>query len=150
MYCMIKIDLLKNNLNAKLAHIWNEVLGKIWFLDLKIQEIESLTYDEPKHQDETILFVVLHVEILVGFCTFKLREEEFRHDLGQLLTDVVVDPKKQNQGISTILLEELGFEKLYLFAFDYTVPEYYKCLGWKKRCFNEFRLNPVMVMEVTL
>lgn len=45
---MIKIDLLKNHSDAipELAHIWHDVLGRIWCPDLTIQEIESLTYDE--------------------------------------------------------------------------------------------------------
>ena len=53
---MIKVDLLKNHPNTipALAKIWHEVLGKIWFPELAIQEIESLTYDELNHQPETI------------------------------------------------------------------------------------------------
>lgn len=72
---MIKIDLLKNHPGAipALAHIWHDVLGKIWFPELTIQEIESLTYDELNHSDETNSFVALSYEIPVGFCTFKLK-----------------------------------------------------------------------------
>ncbi|WPY00717.1 GNAT family N-acetyltransferase [Candidatus Trichorickettsia mobilis] len=155
---MIKIDLLKNYPDAipTLAHVWHEVLGKIWFPELTIGEIESLTYDELNHPDETISFVALCYEIPVGFCTFKLKEE-FRPDLGPWLSDVVVDPKYQNQGIGKMLIDatllkakELGFEKLYLFAFDPTIPEYYERLGCKKIGMDEFKSHPVTVMEVTL
>lgn len=47
----MKIDLLKNHADAipALAYIWHEVLGKIWFPELTIQEIELLTYDEFNH-----------------------------------------------------------------------------------------------------
>lgn len=43
---MIKIDLLKNQQQAipALAHIWHEVLGKIWMPEIGIEEIESLYY----------------------------------------------------------------------------------------------------------
>jgi len=155
---MIKIDILKNHPNAipELAHIWHEVLGKIWFPELEVQEIESLTYDELNHQDETTSFIALCGEIPVGFCTFKLKEE-FRPDLGPWLADVVVAPKHQKQGIGKMLVDvavmkakELGFEKLYLFAFDPTISEYYKRLGWKKIGMDEFKFHPVTVMEMIL
>jgi predicted N-acetyltransferase YhbS len=155
---MIKIDLLKNHPHTipALSNIWHEVLGKIWFPELKIQEIESLTYDELNHQDETTSFVALYDEIPVGFCTFKLKEE-FRPDLGPWLADVVVAPKHQKQGIGKMLVDvavmkakELGFEKLYLFALDPTIPEYYKRLGGKKIGMDEFKSHPATVMEIGL
>lgn len=155
---MIKIDLLKNHPDAipELAHIWHDVLGKIWFPELTIQEIESLTYDELGHPDETTSFVALCDEIPVGFCTFKLKEK-FRPDLGPWLADVVVAPKHQKQGIGKMLVDvtvrqarERGLKKLYLFAFDSTIPEYYERLGWSPICMAEFQLHPVTLMEVWL
>ena len=133
-----------------------QVLGKIWFPELTIQEINTLTYDELNTCDETTSFVALCDEIPVGFCTFKLKEE-FRPDLGPWLADVVVDPKYQKQGIGKMLVDvtslkakELGFKKLYLFAFDLTIPEYYQRLGWKQIGMDEFKSHPVTVMEVVL
>ena len=155
---MIKVVLLKNHPNTipALAKIWHEVLGKIWFPELTIQEIESLTYDELNTCDETTSFVALCDEIPVGFCTFKLKEE-FCPDLGPWLADVVVAPKHQKQGIGKMLVDvtalkakELGFKKLYLFAFDPTIPEYYERLGWKKIGMDEFKSHPVTVMEIGL
>ena len=155
---MIKVVLLKNHPNTipALANIWHEVLGKIWFPELTIQEIESLTYDELNTCDETTSFVALCDEIPVGFCTLKLKEE-FRADLGPWLADVVVAPKHQKQGIGKMLVDvavrqakERGFKKLYLFAFDPTIPEYYKRLGWSQICMDEFKSHRVTVMEVAL
>ncbi len=155
---MIKIDLLKNHPEAipTLANIWHEVLGKIWFPELTIKEIESLTYDELHLQDEVTSFVALLDEIPVGFCTFKLKEE-FRPDLGPWLADVVVAPKHHKQGIGKKLIDaavryakELGFKKLYLFTFDPTIPEYYERLGWKKIGVDEFHSRQVILMEVGL
>ncbi len=155
---MIKIDLLRNHPYAipALAHIWHEVLGKIWFPELTIGEIALLTYDELNHPNETTSFIALCDEIPVGFCTFKLKEE-FRPDLGPWLADVVVAPKYQKQGIGKLLIDatldkakKLGFKKLYLFAFDPTIPWYYARLGWKIIGTDEFKSNPVTVMEVEL
>jgi N-acetylglutamate synthase-like GNAT family acetyltransferase len=70
---------------------------------------------------------------------------------------VIVDPKYQKQGIGKMLVDvavrqekERGFKKLYLFAFDPSVPEYYKRLGWSQICMDEFQSHPVTVMEVVL
>lgn len=155
---MIKIDLLKNHPSAipALAHIWHDVLGRIWFPELTIKEIESLTFDEINHPDETTSFVALCDEIPVGFCTLKLKEE-FRPELSPWLADVVVDPKYQKQGIGRMLIDmallkakKLEFEKLYLFAFDPTIPKYYERLGWKQIGMDEFKSHPVTVMEISL
>ncbi len=155
---MIKIDLLKNNPHTipALSNIWHEVLGKIWFPELKIQEIESLMYDELNHQDETTSFVALCDEIPIGFCTFKLKEE-FWPDLGAWLADVVVAPEHQKQGIGKILVDvallkakELGFKKLYLFTFDPSLPNYYERLGWGKIGVDKFNSHLVTIMEMKL
>lgn len=78
-----------------------------------------------------------------------LRENDgIRLDLRPWFGSLVVDPKHQKQGIGKMLLDvaalkekELGFEKLYLFAFDPTIPEYYECLRWKSAWMN---LNPIL------
>ena len=155
---MIKIDLLKNHPDAisALAHIWHDVLGRIWFPELTIQEIESFTYDELNHQDEITSFVALCDEIPLGFCTFKLKEE-FCPDLGPWLADVVVATKHQKQGIGKMLVDvaslkakELGFKKLYLFAFEHNIPEYYERFGWKNIGVDKFKSHPVTLMEIGL
>lgn len=48
---MITIDLLKNHPHAipALAHIWHDVLGKIWMPEIGLEEIESLYHEELKH-----------------------------------------------------------------------------------------------------
>ncbi len=115
-----------------------------------------MTYDALNHTDETTSFVAPFDEIPVGFCTFKLKEE-FHSDLGPWLADVVVDPKYQKQGIGKMLVDvavrqakECSFKKLYLFAFDTTISEYYELLGWKKIGIDEFQAHPVTIMEVNL
>ena len=103
-----------------------------------------------------ITFVALDGDLPVGMCS--LRENDgIRPDLTPWLGSLVVDPKYQKQGIGKMLIDvtvlkakELGFEKLYLFAFDPTIPEYYERLGWRKIGMDEFKSHPVTVMEVEL
>lgn len=46
--------------------------------------------------------------------------------------------------------QQLGFQNLYLFAFDPTIPKFYERLGWKIRSTDFFLNHPVTVMETTL
>mgnify|MGYP002378924524 CR=1 FL=1 len=154
---MITIAYLKQYSDCipKLAKIWHEVLGKIWMPEIGIEEIESLYYEE-LNQEMPFTYIALYDEIPVGSCTLQLNED-IRPDLGPWIGDLVVDPKYQKQGIGKILVDaavekakELGFEKLYLFALDPTIPEYYRRLGWKKIGMDEFKSHPVTVMEISL
>lgn len=154
---MIKIDLLKNHPGVipGLSNIWHEVLGKIWMPEIGIEEIESLYYEE-LNRDMPLTYIALYGEIPVGSCTLQLKDD-VRPDLGPWIGDLVVEPKYQKQGIGKMLLDvtvektkELGFEKLYLFAFDPKIPEYYQRLGWKTICMDEFKSHPITVMEIDL
>ena len=154
---MIKINLLKNHPYAipALATIWHEVLGKIWMPEIGIEEIESLYYEELQH-DMPLTYIAIYDQIPVGSCTLELNSG-IRPDLGPWLGDLVVDPKYQKQGIGKMPVDvafqkakALGFEKLYLFAFDPAVPKYYERLGWKKIGMDEFKSHPVTVMEMEL
>jgi hypothetical protein len=72
---MIKIDILKNHSHAipKLAHIWHEVLGKIWMPELGLLEIKDGYSEELKH-DIPLTYVALYNQIPVGSATFQLNE----------------------------------------------------------------------------
>ena len=154
---MITIDLLKNHSYAipALANIWHEVLGKIWMPEIEIEEIE-FWYHKELNDNMPLAYIALYDEIPVGSCTLQLNDG-VRPDLGPWIGDLVVNPKYQKQGIGKMLVDvaakkvkELGFEKLYLFAFDPTILEYYERLGWKKIGMDEFKSHPVTVMEVGL
>jgi len=154
---MITIDLLKNHPASipRCAEIWHEVLGKIWMPEIGIQEIE-FWYHEWLHHDMPLAYIALYDDIPVGACSLQLNDG-VRPDLAPWLGDLVVKPSYQKQGIGKMLIDaaknkaaELGFRKLYLFAFDPTIPDYYTQLGWEKIGMDEFKSNPVTVMEVVL
>ena len=155
---MITIDLLKNHPKAipVLTKIWREVLGQVWIPDVSIERVEQKFLQHLNDQILPLTFVALHNNTPVGMCS--LRENDgIRPDLTPWLGSLVVDPKYQKQGIGKMLVDvavmkakKLGFEKLYLFAFDPTIPEYYEPLGWKKIGMDEFKSHPVTVMEIGL
>lgn len=154
---MIKIDLLKNHPEfiPRLSKIWYDVLGKIWMPKITMEEIQSLLYEELSH-DMPMTYIALCNEIPVGFATLEL-DGHIRPNLGPWLGDLVIDPLYQKQRIGKMLhdiivqkAKECGFEKLYLFAFNPTLPKYYECLGWKKIGMDYFCSNTVTVMEIGL
>ena len=138
-----------------LAKIWHDVLGKIWMPEIGLEEIEFLYYEELK-QDMPLTYIALDGEIPVGSCTLELNGG-IRPDLGPWIGDLVVDPRYQKQGVGKMLVDvtvekakSLGYEKLYLFALDPTIPKYYERLGWKKIGMDEFKSHPVTVMQSVL
>lgn len=159
-YCrqiMITIDLLKNHPECiiRLAEIWHELIGKIWLPEIGIQEIESGYYDE-LNDTLPLAYVALDNHVPVGTCSLHL-DGGIRPDLGPWLGDLLVDSSYQKQGIGKMLIDaaknkarELGFRKLYLFAFDPNLPSYYSNLGWQTIGMDKFKGHPVIVMEVEL
>lgn len=155
---MINVDLLKNHLHAipALAHIWHEVLGKIWVPGVPIERVITRFADHLNDSNLPITFVALEGDLPVGMCS--LRENDgIRPNLTPWLGSLVVDPKYQKQGIGKMLIsvtvekaKQLGFKKVYLFAFDPIILEYYKSLGWKKIAAEEFKSYPGTIMEVGL
>jgi N-acetylglutamate synthase-like GNAT family acetyltransferase len=113
-----------------------------------------------------LTFVALAGDEPVGMCSlrendgikpdfiYKQLSEDALSKMGWLGT-LVVTSAYQKQGIAQTLIDavknkaqELGLEKLYLFAFDPTIPEYYARLGWRTIGTDEFADKPVTVMEL--
>lgn len=92
----------------------------------------------------------------VGMCS--LRENDgIRPDLTPWLGSLFVAPFYRNQGIGEQLIEvivkksrDLGFLKLYLLAFDKTLPDWYMKLGWKQIGMDDVNGFAVNVMEKEL
>jgi N-acetylglutamate synthase-like GNAT family acetyltransferase len=127
---MIKIELLKNHPNTipALAHIWHEVLGKIWVPDVPTYRVITRLKESLERSIFANHFIALDGALTVGICSLR-KNDGIRPDLSPWLGSLVVDPKYQKQGIGKMMIDvtvlkakELGFEKLYLFAFDPIIP----------------------------
>lgn len=155
---MIKIDYLKNHseIIPELATIWYEVLGKIWVPDVPIERVHQKYKEHLNDLSMPLTFVAFDGIKPVGMCS--LRENDgIRPDLTPWLGSLVVTPAYQKQGIAALLIKsiktrsiELGFKKLYLFAFDFNILEYYEKQGWKKIATDQFKNYPVTIMELYL
>ena len=92
----------------------------------------------------------------VGMCSLR-KNDGIRPDLEPWLGSLFVEPSHRGQGIGEQLIVEvvkkariLGYPKLYLLAFDSTLPDWYKKLGWQLIGMDELNGHPVSVMEVIL
>ncbi|MCW8408247.1 GNAT family N-acetyltransferase [Legionella sp. PATHC035] len=154
----IKIDLLKNNLNVipDLARMWREGLGKIWLPDVPLEVVEQRFRNHANYDTMPLTFVAFDQEKPIGMCS--LRENDgIRPDLMPWLGSLTVAPEYQNQGLGKRLVEvtkeqakRMGYEILYLFAFDRTIPNYYQSLGWRIIDTDHFKGHPVTVMEIII
>lgn len=155
---LITIDLLKNHPSAipSLASIWSDVLGKIWVPNVSSAEVQERFKNHLNDDTLPLTYVAFHNNEPVGMCS--LRENDgIRPDLKPWIGSLVVDSQYQNQGIGRKLLnitlnkaKNLGFKTVHLFAFDPTIPEYYKSLGWKIIGIDECKGHPVTVMMIEL
>ena len=139
-----------------LAKLWHELLGQIWVPDITIETAE-LKFNS--HLNETKLpltLVALENDKPIGMCS--LRENDgIREDLKPWLGSLVVSKLHQKRGVAQLLMngiskkaKELGFDELYLFTFDPTLPTYYQRHGWEEIGKDLFRNHVVTVMRTAL
>ena len=155
---MIKIELLKQHSTAipVLAKMWYELLGKIWVPDVPIERVETRFHDHLNDDALPLTLVAFDSQKPVGMCS--LRENDgIRPDLIPWLGSLIVDKGNQGRGIGTLLIDatknkakDMGFDKLYLFAFDPTIPEYYQRHGWRTIGMDSFKSHDVTLMMIDL
>lgn len=154
----MKIELLTHcpEKTPDLAKLWHELLGQIWVPDITIEKAE-LKFNS--HLNETKLpltLVALEDNKPIGMCS--LRENDgIREDLKPWLGSLVVSKLHQKRGVAQLLMngiskkaKELGFNELYLFTFDPTLPTYYQRHGWEEIGKDFFRNHVVTVMRTAL
>ena len=155
---MIKIELLSKHPNTipELVKLWSEGLGKKWLPEVALESVQQKFQEHLNEDKLPLTFIAFHDEKPIGMCS--LRDNDgIRPDLMPWLGSLVVDPAYQKQGIAKKLIDaikikaiQLGFQELYLFAFDPALPKYYEKLGWEIIDMDKFQQHPVTVMEIYL
>ncbi|MGD9592829.1 MAG: GNAT family N-acetyltransferase [Candidatus Berkiella sp.] len=100
-----------------------------------------------------ITFIALDNNLPVGTCSLRINDG-IRPDLTPWLGSLYVVPSARRKGIGEKLIDaavskarSMKCPKLYLFAFDATLPNWYKKLGWHEIGMDKLNHNPVSVME---
>jgi GNAT superfamily N-acetyltransferase len=154
----IVIDLLKNCPRhiPRLAKIWYEGLGADWVPGLSLRYVEQCLHERLHVDVLPITFVALDGKKPVGMCSLR-NNDGIRLDLAPWLASLVVCTTYQKRGIGSQLIEAvkqkaaaMGFEKIYLFALDDTVVDWYARMGWKTIGTDIFKEHAVTVMEFDL
>lgn len=155
---MITIDLLKNHPEhiPRLAAIWREVLGSIWAPEVALDRVMERFKEHLNDASLPLTFVALENNIPMGMGSLR-KNDGIREDITPWLGSLVVAKEYQHQGVGKLLVQAvvekahmLGFNHLYLFAFDPTIPDYYTSLGWETLGMDTFKNHPVTVMKIAL
>ncbi|MBA2655007.1 MAG: GNAT family N-acetyltransferase [Gammaproteobacteria bacterium] len=103
-----------------------------------------------------ITLVALSEQTPVGMASLRINDG-IRPDLEPWLGSLVVHPKYRGSRVGERLIKAIeqealarGYEKLYLLAFDATIPNWYSRLGWKKMGTDELFTHTVTVMQLEL
>jgi len=139
-----------------LATLWFNELGKQWIPEASVGRAIK-TYEQHLNKHHLPLtFVAIQNEQPIAMVS--LRENDgIRDDLTPWLGSLIVHPDYRQQGIGEKLIEvtknqarDNGHQKLYLFALDPTIPNWYQALGWKFIAIDKFYHHPVTVMAYEL
>lgn len=135
-----------------LAQIWLDELGVVWMPDTKKSEIEAWLQANLPEGSMPHTYVALAGDRAVGMCSLG-ENDGIRSDLTPWLISLVVTKDYQKQGIGRMLIQAniehaklMGFQQVYLFAFDKSVVEYYLALDWQVIDKDTFAGHPVTVM----
>lgn len=155
---MFEIDLLKNHPHyiPQLSKIWHELLGKKWVPDVSIERVEMRFGEHLNDENLPLTWVAIQDNKPIGMCSLRVNDG-IREDLTPWLGSLIVDQNYQKKGVAQQLMETVkvyakdkGFQYVYLFTFDRTLPEYYKRYGWEVMGTDVFKSHPVTVMRVML
>lgn len=139
-----------------LSHLWINEIGKQWLPDINLQRVE-LKFHEHLNSDELpVTFVAIDDNKPIAMASLRINDG-IRHELTPWLGGLVVHPDHRRNGVGEKLVDltkicakKLGHEKLYLFALDPTLPNWYTRLGWKYLGMDKFNHHPVTVMEISI
>jgi len=154
----IEIKLLVDCLQhiPNLAELWYEQISRHWAPNASIEKAKQNLLKHANYDKLPMTFVALENDQPVGMAS--LRENDgIQPERAPWLGSLVVDPTYRNQKIGEQLIDAvkrhavlLGYPKLYLLAFDQTIPSWYTKLGWKSIGIDELFGHPVVVMDIKL
>lgn len=140
----------------ELAQLWFNELGKQWIPNASVDRAKKTYTEHLNSQQLPLTFVAVADDEPIAMAS--LRDNDgIREDLTPWLGSLIVHPDFRRQGIGEMLIDMtkqqakmMGHSKLYLFALDATIPDWYSRLGWKTIGSDKLYHHPVTVMEITI
>ena len=139
-----------------LAQLWYDELGKQWIPNASVEKAQA-TYAAHVNRDiMPLTYVAFQQQQAVGMIS--LRDNDgIRPDLAPWIGSLIVAKAARRQGLGEKLIEvakqharQAGYDKLYLFALDPSLPAWYQRLGWQTIGMDKLYHHPVTVMETTI
>lgn len=139
-----------------LAKLWYEEISRQWVPNSSIERATKNLIEHANDNTMPMTFVALYNDKPVGMAS--LRENDgIQPGVTPWLGTLIVDPNYRKQKIGEALIDRvnhqairMGYKNIYLLAFDKTIPDWYKKLGWKKIGMDVLFEHPVTVMDYSL
>lgn len=140
----------------ELAKLWYEEISRHWVPNSSIERATKNLIEHANENKMPMTFVAIYDDKPVGMAS--LRDNDgIQPGVTPWLGTLIVDPHYRKQKIGEALIDtvnqqakQFGYEKIYLLAFDKTIPDWYEKLGWKKIGMDVLFDHPVTVMDYSL
>lgn len=139
-----------------LAELWFTELGQTWIPNASVAKAIKHFENHVNTAELPLTFVATHQEKPIAMVS--LRDNDgIREDLTPWLGSLIVHPNYRRKKIGETLIhvtkqcaKAMGYEKLYLFALDPKLPNWYNRLGWEVMGMDKLYHHPVTVMEIVV
>lgn len=140
----------------ELASLWYEEISKHWVPDASIERARQNLFKHSNDDKMPMTFVALAAGKPIGMAS--LRENDgIQPDLVPWLGSLVVHTDYRKRGVGEMLIQAIknqasafGYDKIYLLAFDLTIPDWYAKLGWQKIGMDSLFNHRVTVMSSSI
>ncbi len=139
-----------------LAKLWYEEISRHWAPNASIEKAQQKLVDHLNSNSMPMAYIAIHNGEAVGMAC--LRETDgIRPGIAPWLGSLVVSPKYRGHQVGEALIntikdqaKNLGYQILYLLAFDPTIPNWYARLGWSHIGDDELFGHRVAVMSISI
>lgn len=139
-----------------LAKLWYEEISQHWVTDASIEKTKQKLVGHLNQNEMPMAYVALLDGQAIGMAC--LRETDgIRPGVSPWLGSLVVHPEYRGQKVGEALINtvkdqarNLGYQILYLLAFDPTIPDWYARLGWKHIGDDELFGHRISVMSIAI
>ena len=140
----------------ELAHLWFEEISKHWVPDASVERAKESLIKHSNIDKMPMTFVAISEGKPIAMAS--LRESDgIQPDLVPWLGSLVVHPAYRKRKVGEKLIDAIknqarhfGYGRIYLLAFDPTIPDWYARLGWQKIGMDKLFNHSVTVMGIDI